>query len=125
VTLLKFIHLCAVVLSATGFLTRGIWSFRDRHWRSRRWVRILPHTVDSVLLLSGLAMVLAYHWSPLSQPWLMTKLLLLLVYILLGMVALRWGGSRRVRFGAWVLALMVFAHIIAVAVTKDPLAGLR
>lgn len=122
VTILKAIHLGAVALSIGGFVARGLWSFRNPLWRSRRWVRILPHTVDTVLLLSGVAMAVSYGWSPLEQPWLMMKIILLVVYILLGMVALRWGVSMRLRFTAWLLALVTFGYIIAVAVTKDPFA---
>lgn len=124
-TVLKTIHLAAVVLSVGGFTARGLWSFRNPHWRSRRWVRIVPHAVDTVLLLSGVAMAVVYRWSPLAQPWLMTKVILLVVYILLGMLALRWGASVRVRAAAWFLALATFGYIIAVAVTKDPFAGTR
>ena len=87
----------------------------------RRWVRVVPHVVDTVLLASAVALAWMSHQYPLVQPWLTAKVAGLLVYIGLGMVALRFGRSRRVRLGAWLAAIAVFAYIVAVAVTRHPL----
>jgi uncharacterized membrane protein SirB2 len=82
----------------------------------RRWVRTLPHVVDSALLLSGVTMLWLYRWWPQEQPWLMAKLTALLVYILLGALALRQGRPWQV-----LAALAVFAYIASVALTRTPL----
>ena len=57
-----------------------------------------------------------YHWS--------FKLLALLLYIVLGMVALKRGRTRTVRILAWLAALGVFVYIVAVAVSRNPLPGI-
>lgn len=113
---LKYFHVSCVVLSFCGFALRGYWRVRQTQSLRRRWARVLPHVVDSGLFFSGLAMAVVYRWSPLEHPWLLAKLLALLAYIGLGALALRYGRPWQV--GA---ALLVFAYMVAVALTKSPL----
>lgn len=113
-TILKTLHVLFVFLSLTGFLLRLFWRWRRPQRLQLRWVRVLPHVNDTALLATGLAMVVRYHWWPWQQPWLAAKLLALLVYIVLGAVALRRGSG-----GAAVAALAVFAYIVAVALGKQ------
>jgi uncharacterized membrane protein SirB2 len=44
----------------------------------------------------------------------------LLLYIGLGMIALRHGRTRGVRITAWLTAQAVFFYIVAVALTRNP-----
>ncbi len=81
----------------------------------------LPHVIDTLLLGSAIGMLFIWHSSPFSMPWVSAKLLALLLYIGLGMVALRFGKSRRVRVTAWVSALVVAAYIVSVAINKSAL----
>jgi len=64
-------------------------------------------------------MLVQWRLSPVGQPWLIAKLLALLAYIGLGMVALRYGGTRRIRGTAWLLALATAAYIVSVAFSKS------
>jgi uncharacterized membrane protein SirB2 len=73
------------------------------------------------LFATGIALMIAIRQYPGTAPWITAKLVAVLVYIGLGMVALRFGRSRPVRAGAWVAALVVFGYIVAVAVTRNPL----
>jgi uncharacterized membrane protein SirB2 len=117
---LKAIHVGAVCLSSAGFLARGIGRFAGAHWVESPTARTLPHLVDSVLLASAIALALSLRLSPLSNAWLLAKIVALCVYIGLGMVALRFGRTRRTRAVAWFGALLVFAYIVTVAITKNP-----
>lgn len=116
----KHVHIASVVLSGSLFLLRGVWMLRDSGMLARRWTRILPHCIDTVLL--GSALVLA-AWSgqyPLAQPWLTAKLLALVAYVALGTVALKRGRTKQVRVAAFIAALAVLGYIVSVAVTKRP-----
>jgi len=93
----------------------------DSPLRQTRAALILPHIVDTVFLLSGVAMMLALHQFPFTHPWLTAKLAGLLAYIAFGAIALRLGRTRKVRAVALVLALCVFAYIVGVAHTRNPL----
>ena len=87
----------------------------------RRWVKVAPHVVDTALLASAIAMAVMIRQYPFVAGWLTAKLLALVCYIGLGMIALKRGKTRRVRVIAWIGAQAVFFYIVAVAVTRNPL----
>lgn len=116
---LKFVHLAAVAASFALFFVRGVWMMRGSALLERRWVRIVPHVNDTALLASGVALAVLLRISPASSPWLAAKLVALLVYIGLGMIALRPRRTKRVRIASWAAALVVFGYIAAVAVTRS------
>ncbi len=118
---LKNTHVTCVVLSYALFFMRGVWMMRESMLLQRRWVRILPHVVDTVLLLSAFAMAMVIRQYPFVDHWLTAKVLGLVVYIGLGMIALRRGRTRRIRIIAWFAAQAVFFYIVAVALTRSPL----
>ena len=117
---IKLLHQSSVALSGLGFAVRGIASLRGAQWTQSRLAKSLPHVVDSVLLLSAVTLAAMLHLNPAHAPWLMAKLLGLLLYIGLGMVALRPRFGWKTRATAWVLALVVLAWIAMVAVLKNP-----
>jgi len=119
--LVKTIHQTAVALSFAGFFTRGLGALAGAVWVQGRVARTLPHVVDSVLLLSALALAWMLRLSPLDAPWLMAKIVGLLVYIGLGMIALKPTRPAGVRTAAWVAALVTFGWIVSVAIFKSPL----
>jgi uncharacterized membrane protein SirB2 len=81
---------------------------------------MMPHVVDTVLLASAVVLAWQLRLSPLAAPWLAAKIIGLVVYIALGMVALRFGRTLRTRATALAAAVAVFAWIVSVAFTKDP-----
>ena len=119
--LLKSIHISAVFLSGTLFFIRGRWMLRGSLRLQQTWVKVVPHIIDTVLLVSAIALALRIHQYPLTHNWLTAKVLGLLLYIALGMIALKRGRSRQVRLIAWLAALLVFLYIVAVAVTHHAL----
>jgi uncharacterized membrane protein SirB2 len=58
---------------------------------------------------------------PFVYGWLTAKLFGLLAYIVLGAMALRRGRTREIRIRAFVLALLAYAYIVGVALTRNPL----
>ena len=122
--LLKQIHIACALLSVSGFALRGYWLMRRDPRLGHRFTRVLPHLVDTLLLGSAVAMLVVLGISPFALDWLSAKLAALLIYIALGMVTLRFGRSRRLRIGAFWLALATGLYIISVAYTKSPMGGL-
>jgi len=117
---LKTIHQTAVALSVSGFFARGFGSLRGAAWVRSRLAKTLPHIIDSVLLISALALAWTLRLTPISAPWLGAKIIGLLLYIGLGMVALKPGRPVAVRGAAWAGALAIFGWIVSVAITKNP-----
>ena len=118
--LLKLVHESAVTLSFAGFLARGIGMLGDATWIGSRAAKTLPHVVDTVLIVSAVWLAWLLRLSPTDTPWLAAKIVGLLLYIAIGMVAFRFGRTKAVRATAWVVAMLTFGYIVSVAVTKDP-----
>lgn len=117
---LKHIHLTFVVLSLLAFFVRGIWLFMNSSMLGKKWVKILPHIISTILLVSGIVLAVHLSLSPGSQPWLMAKIVGLIIYIGLGVAAFKV-PSPTVSKLLWVSALVVFAYIVSVAISKTPL----
>ena len=115
---LKYLHMLTVSITLALFLLRGFWMLGDSPRLAARWVRIVPHTNDTLLLLAAIGMLGAGFINPLQHPWILAKLLGLLVYIGLGTLALKH-RDKRVRVSALIAALAVFAWIASVAVSKQ------
>ncbi len=116
--LVKHLHITCAVLSGSFFLLRGVWMLLESDALQRRWVKVVPHVVDTVLLTSALTMVFWSAQYPLVQPWLTAKVLALLAYIVLGTIALKRGQTKATRTAALVAALAVFAYIVLVALSR-------
>jgi uncharacterized membrane protein SirB2 len=119
--LLKHFHMTCAALSGSFFLVRGSWMLAKSPLLQRRWVKTMPHLIDSLLLASALWLAVWSHQYPGPQAWLTAKLVALIAYILLGSVALKYGRTKAVRALAYVGALATFGYIVTVAVTKNAL----
>ena len=120
--LARSVHVGAVALTALSFCLRGLWMLQGSARLQAGWVRIFPHVVDTVLLASALYLAVGVYGYPApGQGWITAKLMALLVYIVLGTVALKRGRTRAVRAAAFAGARGVFGYIVAVAVSKSVL----
>lgn len=115
----KHLHMTSAALSGMLFLLRGFWMMRESPMLRRRWVKVLPHVVDTVLLGSAVTLAVWSSQYPFAQGWLTAKVLALAVYIALGSVALKRGRTRRVRIAAFAAAAAVFLYIVRVALTRQ------
>ena len=118
---ISYLHLSCVVLSFALFNLRLGWMFLDSPLLRRRWVRLLPHVIDTLLLIAGVALAVQLGQYPLLDAWLTAKLLGLLAYIVLGSLALKRAPTRRARLLATIGAWLAFAFIVAAALTRSPL----
>lgn len=122
--MLKYLHIGCVVLSGAGFFLRGLWMLGNSPRLQQRLVRVLPHIVDTILLASAIAMAIISAQYPFAVAWLTAKLVGLLIYIGCGTMALKRGRTPSQRAFFFVAALLAFAYIVAVALTRSPLGPL-
>lgn len=118
---IKHIHLTSVSISILFFIVRGGAMLVDAAWLQRKLVRILPHIIDTLLLLSAILLMVILQQYPLQQGWLTAKVIGLLCYIGFGTVALKRGKTKGVRIVALLLALASVAYIMSVAITRNPM----
>lgn len=121
---LKHLHISCVALSGIGFLLRGLWMMRESPMLQRRWVKVAPHVIDTLLLGSAICMAVISAQYPFVLDWLTAKLAGLLVYILCGTMALKRGRTKAQRAIFFALAVLAFAYIVSVALTRNPLGAL-
>ena len=121
---IKFMHVLCVILSGSLFALRGLMMLAGSRFTNHAALRYLSYAIDTTLLTAAVMLVAMLHQYPFVQAWLTVKVLLLAVYILLGVFALRRGRTRRVRAICYVAALAVFATIIGVALAHNPLGWL-
>lgn len=117
-TVLKHLHLLAIAVTLPLFLLRAYWSMTGSPRLQARWVRVAPHSNDAILLFAAIGMLVVGDLNPLEQPWLLAKITGLLLYIGLGHVAMKRGNTP-----ALIAALLSFAYIVTVALTKQVLPG--
>lgn len=119
--ILKHLHLTTVILSFCLFIMRGIWMMAESPHLQARWVRIVPHVIDAILLASAIGLTLTLHQYPFAQGWLTAKVLGLIAYIILGSIALKRGSTLAIRVAAFIGSLAIFGYIVSVALTHSPL----
>ena len=119
--LLKHIHVSCAGISFALFFLRGIWSFRDSPIMRQRWIKVVPHIVDTLLLASALMLAYTIDQYPFLDGWLTAKFFGLVLYILLGTIALKYGKTKTMRISAWFAAQAVFFYIVLVAKQHNPL----
>lgn len=118
---IKHLHILCVILSITGFCLRGLLLMRKSALAGRRWMRVAPHINDSILLAAALTLTVLIGQYPLINDWLTAKVFGLIVYIILGALALKAGRSARFRVLAGLVAVAVFGWIVSVALSKHAL----
>ncbi|MBT5153292.1 MAG: SirB2 family protein [Gammaproteobacteria bacterium] len=115
------IHIAAVCLSGSFFLLRGIWMIQENTLLEKKIVRIAPHVIDTVLLVSGVVLAVLVQQYPGVDSWLTVKVLALIAYIVLGVFALRRGKTKTARVSYMAAAIAVFGFMVSVSLTRSPL----
>lgn len=116
---IKHIHLTFVALSLISFVLRGIWMMKESPLLQAKLTKILPHVIDTVLLVSALTLTINLGLQPGEHPWLLAKIIGLVAYIILGVIALKPKRSKKVRISAWIAAILCFSFIASAAFTKS------
>lgn len=122
---IKGIHVSLVVLSGALFAVRGLLALLRQNWAQARWLRTLSQVIDTGLLVAAISLLLILQTNPFTIPWLLSKLSLLVVYILLGHQALNRPHTRFQRVGFYLAALLCFLAMVSIAQHHHPLGALR
>ncbi len=117
--MLKLGHIASVVISGSLFVYRYARLSMHPDQPLPKALKVLPHINDTVLLFCAIGMLTVIGLNPFTTPWLLAKIVALLVYIVLGTICMRsLPGSRR-QAVSFVAALSVFAYIVLVGLSKQ------
>lgn len=117
---LKHLHMTLALLSGAFFLFRGGLMLRGSSWLQHKICKIAPHIIDTALLASAIYLAVIMQLSPGNSPWIAAKIGALLLYIVLGTIAIKRGKSLKIRVIALGAALASYGYILAVAFSKNP-----
>ena len=118
---IKWVHVAAVYTSGGLFLLRGLALQSGAAWPMAAPLRYLSYSIDIVLLTAAFMLFTILPGAVFANGWLYTKLALLIVYIVLGSLALKRGSTLARRRAFYVVALLVYAYMIGVARAHHPL----
>jgi len=116
--MIKLIHMSTAFISISFFLIRGFWVFNNSSMMSKKWVKILPHVNDTVLLITATLLALSIQQYPFVDGWLTAKFTALIIYIIFGMFALKRAREMKNKVLFFILALVTFSYIVGVALTR-------
>ena len=119
--LLKHLHMTCAMLTLISFAVRGFWMLTDNSLLQRRWVKIVPHIIDTVLLLTAVGLTITISQYPFTDAWVTAKLGGLIAYIVLGTIALKRGKTKAIRTVALIFAVLCWGYIFSVARSHMPM----
>lgn len=117
----KHLHMTIAVISVALFTLRFAWLLLGSSHLDKKWVKIAPHVIDTLLLLIGITMAVKLSINPLEQLWLGEKLIALIAYIFTGYYALKLAKNRPMQIFGYLGAIGWFMLIVRIAITKETL----
>lgn len=116
--MIKLIHIGTAFISISFFIVRGFWVFIDSPMMTKKWVKIVPHINDTILLITAIMLAVTIHQYPFVETWLTAKFIALIFYIIFGMFALKRAKEKKNKIIFFILALLTFSYIVGVALTR-------
>ena len=117
---IRYVHILTVTLSGSLFALRGLGILMGMRWPRWALVRYLSYTIDTALLTAALMLVTILPAALFGNGWLALKLVLVVVYVVLGVFALRRGRTPRARAICYLAALLTFFWIVGIARMHHP-----
>lgn len=117
---LKHIHVTCALISISGFFLRGLLLWMSPVVLKRKWIKIAPHLVDTVLFVTGIWQAILLQRINADLTWLWPKLIALLLYIIFGLVVFRFARTVSGQVTFWLLALLCAVYILVTAYTRNP-----
>lgn len=122
---IKLVHILAVLASGGLFALRGAALMAGQRWPMATPLRYLSYSIDTVLLTAALMLLTILPAGTFANGWLALKLFLLVVYVVLGSLALKRARSERARRIAYAAALLTYVYMLGVARLHHPLGWLH
>lgn len=115
----KHLHMTLALISIIGFVIRGTLALNHHPLLTSKWAKISPHIVDTLLLSAAVFLAWSLKLNPFTTPWLLAKIIALLVYIILGTQVIKNKGSKTRQRLCFVAAILTFSYMLSVAFTKQ------
>lgn len=121
---IKAVHIAMVIASGGLFALRGLLLLLGQQWAMAWPFRWSSYAIDTTLLTAAMMLLTILPGGMFANGWLATKIVLLVVYVVLGTLALKRGKTRNSRAGFYVAALLVYGFMYSIARAHHPLGWL-
>lgn len=118
--ILKHSHLLIIAIAFIVFFVRGVLMMQSSSATNHKFFKVTPHILYTILLGTGIGLAVLQNFSPMQQPWLLAKLIALVVYVILGVLTFKHSNPT-IRKILWLLAMIIFVYMASVALNKNPL----
>jgi uncharacterized membrane protein SirB2 len=116
---IRTLHIAFAILTIISFSLRGVWMLMDSPLLLLKPSRIVPHIIDALLLFTGIVLAINYTYNNIEFGWLLAKLAAIILYIVAGAIALKYGETRMDRIMALVISYCLLAVIVSLALTRS------
>ena len=117
--MIKNIHMLTALISIIFFIIRFVWVMRDSNMMTKKWVKIVPHVNDTILLVAAIMLAVSIEQYPFVHGWLTAKFIALILYIVFGMFALKRAKTKKAKSVFFILAVLSFGYIVGVALASS------
>ncbi|MGO1247613.1 MAG: SirB2 family protein [Oceanisphaera sp.] len=122
---IKHAHMMFAIISITLFMLRAWLAIPSPDRIQNKLLKIAPHVIDTILLALGIWLAVLSSQIPFgNSPWLTAKVVGLVVYIIVGTIAIKRGKTHKQRLIATLIAIATFAYIYGAAISKSPFSWL-
>ena len=116
---MKHLHMTLALISVALFTLRFVWVLMSSEQLNKKWVKIAPHIIDTLLLVLGITMAVKLSINPVEQLWLAEKILAVFAYIFTAFYTLKLAKNNTMRIIGYLGALGWVALVVKLAVSKQ------
>jgi uncharacterized membrane protein SirB2 len=118
--MLKHMHMTVAGLSILLFCFRFILTMKGSDRLNKKWLKITPHVIDTLLLVLGISLIIQTQIYPLQVTWMTEKIVAIFAYIFTGYYTLKLARNRLMQFFGFIGAMSWVVLIFRLAITKQP-----
>ncbi|MBO1255496.1 SirB2 family protein [Alteromonas sp. 5E99-2] len=119
--IVKHIHITAVMLSILVFIGRFLLLQFVPRVGNHKILKIVPHVLYTVLLISAIVLCSLIGVYPLADTWATQKLIGLVAFAVIGLYSTKWAKTKSMAWGSFFIVLVFLVMTLHVAFSKQPL----
>ncbi len=116
---MKHLHMTLAFISIALLTLRFAWTLLNSAQLEKKWVKIAPHIIDTLLLLLGIGLAVKLSINPFEQLWFAEKLLAIFAYIFTGYFTLKLAKTKLMQVIGYLGTLGWFMLIVKLVMTKQ------
>lgn len=116
---MKHLHMTLAFISIALLTLRFAWTLLNSAQLEKKWVKIAPHIIDTLLLLLGIGLAVKLSLNPFEQLWFGEKLIAIFAYIFTGIFTLKLAKTKLMQVIGYLGTLGWFMLIVKLVMTKQ------